>query len=410
MSTELRVEDLLRELAPQVLGLLVRKYGRFDACEDAVQDALLAASVHWVKDGLPDSPRSWLVTSASRRVVDEWRSETARRRREESVAALEPTVQTRPSDQDDTLALLFLCCHPELSVPSQLALTLRAVGGLTTAEIANAFLVPEATMAQRISRAKQRIKATGARFDLPPEPERADRLRVVLHVLYLVFNEGYTSSSGDALHRADLTAESIRLTRLLHRLLPGEGEVAGLLALMLLTDARRAARIGAGGMLVPLAEQRRELWNAGQIREGIALVTRTLGAGTLGPYQVQSAIAAVHDEAPTAEETDWPQIVALYEVLERVSPGPVITLNRAVAVAMVDGPRAGLALLGTLDNDERMAHTHRLEAVRAHLLEMAGDAVAARESYQRAARMTASLTEQRYLTLRAAKLSRSECG
>jgi RNA polymerase sigma factor (sigma-70 family) len=268
VSTERRVEDLLRELAPQVLGLLVRRYGRFDACEDAVQEALLAASVHWVKDGLPDSPRSWLVTSASRRVVDEWRSETARRRREDSVAALEPTVQTRPSDQDDTLTLLFLCCHPELSVPSQLALTLRAVGGLTTAEIANAFLVPEATMAQRISRAKLRIKATGARFDLPPEPERAERLRVVLHVLYLVFNEGYTSSSGDALHRTDLTAESIRLTRLLHRLLPKEGEVAGLLALMLLTDARRAARIGADGMLVPLAEQRRELWDVEQTREG----------------------------------------------------------------------------------------------------------------------------------------------
>jgi RNA polymerase sigma factor (sigma-70 family) len=410
VSTELRVEDLLRELAPQVLGLLVRKYGRFDACEDAVQDALLAASVHWVKDGLPDSPRSWLVTSASRRVVDEWRSETARRRREESVAALEPTVQTRPSDQDDTLTLLFLCCHPSLSVPSQLALTLRAVGGLTTAEIANAFLVPEATMAQRISRAKQRIKTTGVRFDLPPEPDRAERLQVVLHVLYLVFNEGYTSSSGEALHRADLTAEAIRLTRFLHRLLPKEGEVAGLLALMLLNDARRAARTGPDGMLVPLAEQRRELWNAAQIQEGIALVTRTLGAGPLGAYQIQSAIAAVHDEAATAEETDWPQIVALYEVLERVSPGPVITLNRAVAVAMVDGPRAGLALLGTLDSDERLAHTHRLEAVRAHLLEMAGDVVAARDSYQRAARMTASLTEQRYLTLRAAKLSRPECG
>jgi RNA polymerase sigma factor (sigma-70 family) len=404
VTAERRVEDLLRELAPQVLGLLVRKYGRFDVCEDAVQDALLAASVHWVKDGLPDSPRSWLVTSASHRVVDEWRSETARRRREESVAALEPAVRTQPSDQDDTLTLLFLCCHPELSVPSQLALTLRAVGGLTTTEIASAFLVPEATMAQRISRAKQRIKSTGARFDLPPEPERAERLRVVLHVLYLVFNEGYTSS------RADLTAESIRLTRLLHRLLPQEGEVSGLLALMLLNDARRAARTGPDGMLVPLAEQRRELWNAGQIREGVALVTRTLGAGPLGPYQIQSAIAAVHDEALTAVETDWPQIVALYEVLEVISPGPVITLNRAVAVAMVDGPRAGLALLGTLHNDERMTHTHRLEAVRAHLLEMAGDSVAARESYQSAARMTASLTEQRYLTLRAAKLTRPEYG
>jgi predicted RNA polymerase sigma factor len=289
-------------------------------------------------------------------------------------------------------------------VPSQLALTLRAVGGLTTAEIANAFLVPEATMAQRISRAKQRIKTGGIRFDLPPEPERADRLRVVLQVLYLVFNEGYTPSSGDAPHRADLTTEAIRLARLLHRLLPEAGEVAGLLALMLLTDARRAARTRSDGVPVPLAEQRRELWNADQVKEGVALLTRTLGTGPIGPYQVQAAIAAVHDEAPSAEETDWPQILALYQVLERVSPGPVVTLNRAVAVAMVNGPHAGLAVLGTLDGDERMAHNHRLEAVRGHLLELAGDAVAARESYQRAARMTASAPEQRYLALKAARL------
>ena len=309
---------------------------------------------------------------------------------------------------DDTLSLLFLCCHPSLSVPSQLALTLRAVGGLTTAEIARAFLVPEATMAQRISRAKERIKSSGMKFDLPPQPERADRLRVVLHVIYLVFNEGYMTSSGSALHRADLTTEAIRLARMLHQLAPGEGEVAGLLALMLLTEARRPARMDADGWLVPLDDQQRDLWNTAQITEGVALLTRTLGKFPVGPYQMQAAIAAVHDEAPTADETDWPQILALYEVLEQISPGPVVTLNRAVAVARVHGPRAGLALLGTLDTDERMAYTHRLEAVRGHLLEQAGDLANARESYQRAARMTASLPEQRYLALRAFRLTETK--
>jgi RNA polymerase sigma factor (sigma-70 family) len=404
VSAHARIEDLLRGLAPQVLGVLVRRHGQFDACEDAVQEALLAAALQWAADGVPDNPRSWLLTVASRRLVDEWRSESARRRREENAAVLDLADQAPSSGQDDTLTLLFLCCHPALSVPSQLALTLRAVGGLTTAEIATAFLVPEATMAQRISRAKQRLRSTGIRFDLPPEAERADRLRVVLHVLYLVFNEGYTTSSGPAVHRTDLTAEAIRLTRMLHELVPAEGEVAGLLALMLLTDARRAARTDADGFLIPLAEQRRELWDTDQIAAGVALLTRTLGAGPVGPYQLQAAIAAVHDEAPTAEETDWPQILALYEVLERLSPGPVVTLNRAVAVAMVSGPRAGLALLGTLETDDRMAHTHRLEAVRGHLLELAGDPAAARESYLRAARMTGSIPEQRYLALRAARL------
>jgi RNA polymerase sigma factor (sigma-70 family) len=400
-----RVEDLLRELAPQVLGTLVRRHGRFDASEDAVQDALLAASQQWPQAGVPDNPRSWLVTVATRRLVDEWRSESARRRRAETVAAMEVPDPGQPPEKDDTLPLLFLCCHPSLSESSQLALTLRAVGGLTTAEIGYAFLVPEATMAQRISRAKQSIKTSGIPFDLPPEPERADRLRVVMHVLYLIFNEGYTASSGAALHRADLTSEAIRLARLLHQLMPAEGEVVGLLALMLLTDARRAARTNADGSLVPLAEQRRDLWNRAQIEEGVRLLTSTLGKAPTGPYQVQAAIAAVHDEASSAEETDWPQILALYEVLERVSPGPVVTLNRAVAVAMVDGPRAGLALLGTLDTDDRMARNHRLEAVRAHLLELAGNPAAARESYLRAARMTASVPEQRYLALRAARLS-----
>ncbi|MGZ8606401.1 MAG: RNA polymerase sigma factor [Actinomycetota bacterium] len=404
-SPEPRIEDLLRELAPQVLGTLVRRYGQFDASEDATQEALVAASERWPVDGLPESPRSWLVTVASRRLVDEWRSESARRRREETTAALGPADPERPTGEDDTLTLLFLCCHPALSVPSQLALTLRAVGGLTTAEIANAFLVPEATMAQRISRAKQAIRNAGTRFDLPPEPERAARLLVVLQVLYLVFNEGYTTSSGSALHRAELTAEALRLARLLLRLQPDEGEVAGLLALMLLTDARRAARTDADGSLVPLAEQRRDRWDAVQIEEGVALVARTLGRGPVGPYQLQAAIAAVHDEAPSAGETDWPQILALYTVLEQVSPGPVVTLNRAVAVAMVDGPRAGLAVLATLEADERMARTHRLEAVRGHLLELAGDPAAARDSYRRAARMTASVPEQRYLALRAARLA-----
>ncbi len=407
MREEPRIEDLLRELAPQVLVTLVRRHGQFDACEDAVQEALVAASVQWVENGVPDNPRSWLLTVASGRLVDEWRSESARRRREEALATVKLPSPGPVAERDDTLTLLFLCCHPSLSVPSQLALILRAVGGLTTAEIARAFLVPEATMAQRISRAKERIKSTGMRFDLPPEPERADRLLVVLQVLYLIFNEGYTTSSGRAPQRADLTAEAIRLARMLHQLMPLEGEAAGLLALMLLTDARRAARSDADGWLVPLDEQRRDLWNKDQIAEGVALLTRTLGKAPIGPYQLQAAIAAVHDEASSAEETDWPQILALYGVLEQVSPGPVLTLNRAVAVARVHGPRAGLALLGTLDTDERMAYTHRLEAVRGHLLEQAGDLVAARESYQLAAKMTASLPEQRYLALRAARLTRS---
>ena len=400
-----RGEDLLRELAPQVLATLVRRHGQFDACEDAVQEALVAASQRWPEDGVPDDPRAWLLTVASRRLVDSWRSESAQRRREEAVVALVPRDLAPPVDQDDTLTLLFLCCHPALSVPSQMALTLRAVGGLRTGEIANAFLVPEATMAQRISRAKQRIRETGSHLDFPPEAERADRLRVVLHVLYLVFNEGYTASAGETLHRADLTAEAIRLTRLLQQLLPDESEVAGMLALMLLTDARREARTTENGSIVPLGEQRRDLWDRPQIDEGLALIARTLGTGSVGPYQLQAAIAAVHDEAPSAEETDWAQILALYDVLEEVSPGPVVTLNRTVAVAMVHGPRAGLALLGTLDSDERMTHTHRVEAVRGHLLEMAGEPAAARESYLKAARRTASLPEQRYLSLQAARLS-----
>ncbi|MER6945251.1 sigma-70 family RNA polymerase sigma factor [Nonomuraea sp. NPDC000554] len=407
------VEELLRELTPQVLGVLVRRYGQFDACEDAVQEALLDAAVQWPKQGVPDNPRAWLITVAGRRMTDQVRSEHARRRREETVAAQEPAdafVSPAPGDerlpdQDDTLTLLFLCCHPSLSQASQLALTLRAVGGLTTAQIASAFLVPEATMAQRISRAKQRVKATGVPFRLPPEPERADRLRVVLHVLYLIFNEGYTATSGPDLHRAELTQEAIRLTRAVRRLLPDDGEVAGLLALMLLTEARRPARTDGEGRLIPLDEQDRGLWNGQAIAEGVALVTESLSRTVLGPYQLQAAIAAVHDEAPTAADTDWRQILALYEVLAGLDDNPVVRLNQAVASAMVHGPRAGLDLLDKLATDERISGHHRLASVRAHLLERAGDLDAAAAGYREAARRTTSLPEQRYLETRAARLS-----
>ena len=402
-----RVEDLLRQLAPQVLGTLVRRYGRFDLAEDAVQEALLAAALQWPEQGVPENPRGWLITVASRRLTDELRSDQARRRREETAAAQLP-IDELPQQEDDTLALLFLCAHPALTPASQLALTLRAVGGLTTAEIARAFLVPEATIAQRISRAKQSIKESGIPFSLPPEPERAERLRVVLHVLYLIFNEGYTATSGPDLQRSELTAEAIRLAREVRRLLPEDGEVAGLLALMLLTDARRPARTRPDGSLVPLAEQDRRLWKRACIDEGVGLVTAALTDKPLGPYQLQAAIAAVHGEAAPAEDTDWPQIVALYELLERVSPNPMVTLNHAVAVAMVQGPEAALERLSTLDDDARVATHHRLDAVRAHLLEMAGDRAAARAGYLAAARSTTSLPERRYLEGRAALLRDDE--
>jgi RNA polymerase sigma factor (sigma-70 family) len=412
VSGAAEVEGLLRELAPQVLGVLVRRYGQFDLCEDAVQEALLAAAVQWPADGVPERPRGWLVTVASRRMTDQVRGESARRRREEAVATASPADEwvapgadaDLPAAADDTLTLLFLCCHPALSPPSQVALTLRAVGGLATAQVARAFLVPEATMAQRISRAKQTIKAAGARFAMPPPAERQERLRVVLQVLYLVFNEGYTASSGPDLQRADLTTEAIRLARELHRLLPGDGEVAGLLALLLLTDARRPARSRPDGSLVPLAEQDRSRWDADAIAEGVALISTALARAPIGPYQLQAAIAAVHDEAARADDTDWRQILVLYELLAQVAPSPVVTLNHAVALAMVRGPEAGLELLATLDGDGRMAGNHRLEAVRAHLLELAGDTAAARERYRAAARHTTSLPEQRYLEGRAARL------
>jgi len=403
--------ELLRELAPEVLGALVRRYGRFGACEDAVQEAMLDAVTSWPSRGVPGSPKGWLLTVASRRLIDEVRSEHARRRREQQDAdAAAPLEQPQQpgAGHDDSLALLFLCCHPALSGPSQIALTLRAVGGLSTAQIAAAFLVPEATMAQRISRAKEAIRASGARFEMPGPAERPARLGIVLHVLYLIFNEGYTATAGTGLTAPELSGEAIRLTRWLHRLLPADAEVTGLLALMLLTDARRAARTGPDGSLIPLGEQDRSLWDPARIAEGVALVSAVLPAGQVGPYQVQAAIAAVHDEAESVGTTDWPQILGLYELLEQLAPGPMVSLNRAVAVAMVAGPAAGLGLLGELESDRRLAGHHRLHATRAHLLEMSGDIPGAVTGYREAARRTTSLPERRYLTDRAARLAGRE--
>lgn len=425
-------EDLLRRLAPQVLGALLRRYGHFDAAEDAVQEALLAAARQWPEEGRPRNPRGWLIRVASRRLADQLRSEDARRRREETAAALTPRdefVAPPPGEgrapaEDDTLTLLFLCCRADLPAAGRIALTLRAVGGLTTAEIARALLVPEATMAQRISRAKRRIKTSPSPFGTPAgtadreqeqeqeqeqkqerERERAARLADVLHVLYLIFNEGYTATSGRELQRADLATEAIRLTRAVHALLPDDGEVAGLLALMLLTDARRAARTGPDGSLVPLAEQDRTRWDRDAIAEGVALVSDALTRTPLGPYQLRAAIAAVHDESASDEDTDWAEILALYEVLIRLVPGPVERLGHAVAVAMVHGPRRALDLLAALDDDDHLAGHHRLEAVRAHLLEMAGDRAAARDAYAKAADLTLSTPERRYLQSRAARIA-----
>jgi RNA polymerase sigma factor (sigma-70 family) len=397
------IEGLLRELAPQVLTALVRRHGGFDTCEDAVQEALLAAAVQWPVEGLPDNPKGWLITTASRRRIEMWRSDSARARREETVAASALPDPEPVSGVDDTLTLLMLCCHPSLTPSSQVALTLRAVGGLSTAEIARAFLVPEPTVAQRISRAKQRIKASGARFSLPPREELPERMAAVLHVLYLIFNEGYTASSGEELNRVELTSEAIRLTRQVRALRPRDGEVAGLLALMLLTDARRPARTRSDGALVPLAEQDRGLWDQALIAEGLELISATLTAAPPGPYQLQAAIAAVHDEAKRVEDTDWPQILGLYDVLRELAPGPMITLNRIVAVAMVHGPQAGLDQLAAAESDPALAGHHRVHAVRAHLLDLAGDPAAARAQYALAARGTLSQPERRYLESRAAE-------
>jgi RNA polymerase sigma factor (sigma-70 family) len=412
---QLEVGELLRALAPQVLGAIVRRHGDFDTSEDAVQEALVAAFTQWPTRGVPANPRGWLITVANRRMTDEWRSESARRRRELTAATLEPLYDEiaedagadAPEVADDSLTLIFMCCHPALSETSQLALTLRAVGGLTTAQIAKALLVPEATLAQRISRAKQTIKTNHIPFSMPDVAERETRLQVVLHVLYLIFNEGYTSTAGPDLQRPELTREAIRLARELRRLLPEDGEVAGLLALMLLTDARRPARTLADGSLVPLAEQDRGNWNRGLIEEGVALITESLATRRIGPFQLQAAIAAVHDEAATADETDWRQILALYMVLERTAPNPMVTLNRAVALSMVEGPQAGLALLEGLTKDERLRGNHRLDAVRAHMLEQAGERERAMESYRLAASRTTSLPKRRYLEGKAERLRSS---
>ena len=395
------IEDLLRECAPQVLGAVVRRYGDFATCEDAVQEALLAAAQQWPAGGVPDQPKNWLIRVAARSRIELLRNEAARRHREEAV--FRTTIEPPPgSEVDDSLTLLLLCCHPAVAAPSQVALTLRAVGGLSTAEIARALLIPEKTVGQRISRAKTKIREAGARFARPPAGELAERLAVVRKILYLIFNEGYTASAGPQLHRVELSAEAIRLTRQLHRQLPDDGEVAGLLALMLLTDARRPARSTADGALVPLAEQDRSRWDRAAIAEGTALITRSLQSAPIGPYQLQAAIAAVHDEAERAADTDWPQILQLYGMLEVFAPGPMVTLNRIVALAEVDGPAVALA---RLTEAAELAGHHRVAAVRAHLLEMTGDRAAARDEYLRAARLTLSVPEQRYLESRAGRLT-----
>jgi predicted RNA polymerase sigma factor len=402
VSLHTEVEYLLRTQAPQVLAALVRRHWDFADAEDAVQEALIAAATQWPVDGVPGNPRGWLIAVAGRRLTDLWRADVARRHREDLVAAREPAVPAQPSNEDDSLELLFLCCHPVLAPSSAIPLTLRAVGGLATAEIAAAFLVPEDTMAKRISRAKQRIRTSGVPFRMPTPVEWDDRLRNVLHVLYLIFNEGYSASAGPHVVRVDLSTEAIRLTRALRAALPDEPEVVGLLALMLLTDARRPARTGPAGQLIPLSEQDRTRWNQTLITEGIALLSEVLPRRAVGEYQLQAAIAAIHDEAATADETDWPQILALYGLLERMTGNPMVTLNRAIALAMVQGPAAGLAALADLDTE--LPDHHRLDAVRAHLLDLAGDTDSAIMHYQRAAGRTTSLAERDYLTARAARL------
>jgi len=408
-------QHLLRELAPQVLGVVVRRFRDFAASEDAVQEALIAAAIQWPREGLPESPRAWLIQVAVRRLADHVRAETARRHREELVVSLVPPEQQIAlalhddpgAEQDDTLDLLFMCCHPALSPASAIALTLRAVGGLTTAEIARAFLVPEATMAQRISRARQNIKASGVAFGMPDPADRATRLEPVLHVLYLLFSEGYVANSGAEVVRTDLSSEALRLARMLHRLAPAEAEVAGLLALLILTDARRGARTGPAGELIPLDQQDRSRWDRAAIAEGVSLISQTLSRGAMGPYQLQAAVAAVHDEAPSADATDWPQILALYSVLQGISDNPMVDLNHAIATAMVHGPAAGLERLEALGADPRLAGHHRLDAVRAHLLERAGDRDRSVALYRRAAERTTNTPERNYLLAHAARLSES---
>jgi len=399
------IGDLLRELTPQVLGPVVRRFRDFAAAEDAVQEASIAALMQWPRDGVPENPRAWLIQVAFRKMADRIRSESARRRREMEVVE-ESARLSGSSPEDDALTLLFMCCHPAITPSSAIALTLRAVGGLTTSEIAQAFLVPEATMAQRIGRAKQTIKASGIPFRMPTPDEFLERRRAVLHVLYLIFNEGYTATAGPHLRRADLSREGIRLTRMALRLQPDDAETAGLLALMLLTDARRHARTNPNGELIPLAQQARSLWDRGQIAEGLALLSAALPKGEPGPYRLQAAIAAIHDEAARPEDTDWPQILALYDLLKSISDNPMVILNHTVAVAMVHGPKKGLALLDELKGDPRIAEHHRIDAVRAHLLEMNGEPQAAAKSYRVAAEKTANLPERNYLLLQAARLAK----
>lgn len=399
MSTE----DLLRALAPQVLGALVRRYGDFADAEDAVQEALLAAATAWPSEGQPENPLAWLIRVASRRLANAYRGDAARRRREELAASWSIADPGPLPGRDDTLILILMCCHPTLTPSSAIALTLRAVGGLTTREIAAAFLVPEATMGQRISRAKAKIKASGEPFALPPPGTFPERLASVLRVLYLLFNEGYTTSSGPDLARTDLSGEAIRLARNLHASLPADPEVAGLLALMLLTDARRPARCGADGELVPLADQDRSLWDRRLIGEGVGLITESIRRGRLGEYQIQAAIAAVHGQASSHAETDWPEIASLYGLLEAMTGNPMVTLNRAVAVSMAQGPDAGLALLEGLG--ARLGDHHRLHSVRAHLLELAGDRTGAIAEFRTAAARATNVREQRYLTTQAARLA-----
>ena len=398
------LEDLLRRLAPQVLGALLRRFGteQFDLCEDAVQEALLEAYEQWPAVGAPGSPQGWLVTAARRRMIDRIRSDARRREREASEARLlHPLADFVPVEQDDSLQVLMLCCHPALTRSAQVALTLRTVGGLSTVQIARTYLLPEATIAQRISRAKTRIKDSGARF---PEPAGADveqRLEAVLTVIYLMFNEAHTASSGDDLYDVDLAAEAIRLARQVHAQRPDHGEAAGLLALMLLTDARRAARLDDHGRMVPLDEQDRSRWDLDKITEGVRLVEDTLPGRVPSPYLVQAAIAALHDQADSTESTDWEEILALYVILEQLTGNPVVSLNRTVAAAMVHGPERGLELLDQLDG--LAADNHRVLAVRAHLLERIGDP-SATGVYLDAAGRTASIAERDYLRTRARRL------
>jgi RNA polymerase sigma factor (sigma-70 family) len=403
-------QRLLRDLTPLVLGVLVRRYRDFAGCEDAVQEALVAAARQWPTAGIPDNPRAWLIRVATRRLTDQIRAEAARRVREQLVVAFVPAeeqiaVAAGGNERDDTLDLYFMCCHPALSPGSQIALTLRAVGGLTTAEIARAFMVPEATMAQRLSRAKQTIRDAGAQFDEPDRAGQLARLDQVLHVLHLVFNEGYSASSGDAVVRVDLSSEAIRVTRMLARVLPDAAEVKSLLALMLLTDARRAARTGPNGELIPLDEQDRGRWDRAMIEEGTQLLDAAIATGERGPFAIHAAIAALHDEAPSTDATDWLQITALYAALLDRADNPMVRLSHAIALGMAEGPRAGLAALEIVASDPRMANNHRVDAARAHLLERAGDHAAAIEYFRRAAARTTSVPERNYLWLHAARLA-----